>query len=419
MSIFTLPIVGSKNNKAMKTNFFLFFILFFFTSYFLSFSQTVDKSKNHTIANGNVKCGNGTTITVLELLAKRSVVLPHLQLNPAIPQYCTKNINEEIDILVEQFRQEDLKNIHAIANNFCSHVGGWIEHQAGECQAGGPPPICSADHWKKVGIGEAIQDFEREQKKVATQRSQQVVKIQENNIIEICKCWVEDIEKQEQEALNLSLSSFKNNQTSNDSYYNIPTTKFPCMSGCPPNYVCVNGFCEKARTTDNSINAVENLLSIGQKNNLSKSVYADKLNKYLLALKSWGGKYLNGLYFFQNHNIVMEAGYNNTNATTMTTGLRNYMYRVEQVSLSVNHLHAYYLEVINSMKGSKYTHSFETIKEDINKEKQSLNLQLQTLNLAHNEISFDCKGCCQPMFNYQHSNIISYASKLINFNYFD
>ncbi|MCC2545536.1 hypothetical protein LJY25_03700 [Hymenobacter sp. BT175] len=46
-------------------------------------------------------------------------------------------------------------------NRRASAQSGWKERNPGLCSAGGPPPICPADHWQRISVSTAMAEYER------------------------------------------------------------------------------------------------------------------------------------------------------------------------------------------------------------------------------------------------------------------
>jgi hypothetical protein len=61
---------------------------------------------------------------------------------------------------------EEIETSPSWKNRKKTAESGYKEYNPGTCSAGGPPPICSANHWYHVGISEAMADYEAYKKKV-------------------------------------------------------------------------------------------------------------------------------------------------------------------------------------------------------------------------------------------------------------
>ncbi len=61
---------------------------------------------------------------------------------------------------------DEIDNSEAWKNRRKSAQNGWQENSPGTCSAGGPPPICVADHWHRVSIAAAMAEYEAYKKQV-------------------------------------------------------------------------------------------------------------------------------------------------------------------------------------------------------------------------------------------------------------
>lgn len=58
-------------------------------------------------------------------------------------------------------KRAEIENSRLWINRRNSAQSGWKEHNPGRCSAGGPPPICEVDHWYRVSVSEAMQEYNR------------------------------------------------------------------------------------------------------------------------------------------------------------------------------------------------------------------------------------------------------------------
>jgi|GEM_PF-4251657 len=77
---------------------------------------------------------------------------------------------DKAEKLLRKFESEDRRNWNRLKNEVCSHQRGWEEIDPGTCQAGGPPPICSVQHWVNVGHEAAMDKYKKVQGKVWAER---------------------------------------------------------------------------------------------------------------------------------------------------------------------------------------------------------------------------------------------------------
>jgi hypothetical protein len=87
--------------------------------------------------------------------------------------------------LRDQFVSSDQSSMQELIMRACSASLGWVEKQPGQCHAGGPPPICPVDHWKKDPIAavDARDKFDRSSKEDRTEQIRQAA----------CSCWMGQI----------------------------------------------------------------------------------------------------------------------------------------------------------------------------------------------------------------------------------
>jgi hypothetical protein len=73
-------------------------------------------------------------------------------LNSRVPTLDDLHVPTECKASAEQLRKsfidQDTANMQSLVMRACSAQLGWVEIQPGICQAGGPPPICVAGHWR-------------------------------------------------------------------------------------------------------------------------------------------------------------------------------------------------------------------------------------------------------------------------------
>lgn len=58
-----------------------------------------------------------------------------------------------------QNKLDEIENSTSWKNRRESASRGYKEYNPGTCSAGGPPPICTADHWYRVSIDEALREY--------------------------------------------------------------------------------------------------------------------------------------------------------------------------------------------------------------------------------------------------------------------
>jgi hypothetical protein len=101
---------------------------------------------------------------------------------PTVPATCSS----AADSLLQSFKKEDEAKWETLSNRACAANEGWVENVPGTCQAGGPPPICKANHWHRdpQAAQASFRDYEQEQlQQILPQRQQQVTDA-------ACTCWL-------------------------------------------------------------------------------------------------------------------------------------------------------------------------------------------------------------------------------------
>jgi hypothetical protein len=192
---------------------------------------TIVKVKCQTYnLNNIITCGN-TRITAQEILEQR---IPLSNFSNSIPEECRSKISD----LKSNWRNADKSNIDRIVNEYCSHKNGWTEYESGTCQAGGPPPICTADHWYK-NTEKAKEQWKLKMDALLKQRANEAKSA-------ACECWGNNLEKNF-EHQNNSLMKAIAPQADLDNQQN-QEIRTPCLqiSGsdpCPPGYKCKDGYC--------------------------------------------------------------------------------------------------------------------------------------------------------------------------------
>ncbi len=398
-----------------------------------SFAQNLQEGTNNAYVNnssGVITCSNGASIQIYHLLRNRGVEPVNFSYSPSIPSTCTDGVKNQMDAMVERFKQEDQNNIQGLANNFCSHQTGWVERVPGTCGAGGPPPICKVDHWIQKGRAESLKDYEKQAQLKAKERAVQISKLGDN----ICSCAVNELKKQDKiysESFNKPLSSGYW-QDGMMQVASKPSVRITCMDGCPPGYTCKDGYCEpdgatlERRALDKVVDIVKDKATDEVKDKAMKLAGAEALKE---TLKKWAivnGKYLAGFSFVAKYstffsNAVLgvidpDGGLPKSITGKMSGGNELYMASLAKVSESVNQLTDLYNEIIRLNTGQNQVRDRKYITDDIAKERSALAYQLQLLDGYRREVTWTCKGCCDQMQDYQHQSAVDYANKILNVN---
>jgi hypothetical protein len=164
------------------------------------------------------------SVTAAEVLSVRYPGLGGYRLSDA----CRGVLQGQIDGWI----QEDLSNWEKLSNQACSYKLGWVEHVPGTCTAGGPPPICSANHWYR-DPARSQQQWDQEKAAVLGRRSDELNR-------QACACAAAEVRQEakagETPGVPLVSAAVRSSSLS-----------IPCSGSCPlPGYACVEGFCQLA-----------------------------------------------------------------------------------------------------------------------------------------------------------------------------
>ncbi|HYD43236.1 MAG TPA: hypothetical protein VEB43_20555 [Anaeromyxobacter sp.] len=147
--------------------------------------------------------------------------------------------------LYDKWKGEDLTDWERISNEYCSHQAGWVEKVPGTCTAGGPPPICPADHWKRDpdapekyarSLGE-LQEKRRSAMKAA-----------------VCACMGAELGAAAREPANADVTGAPGRETSHLERCNS-------KGDCPPGLDCVARVCTAHPVVPTQPNELETWLS--------------------------------------------------------------------------------------------------------------------------------------------------------------
>jgi hypothetical protein len=148
----------------------------------------------------------------------------------SVSDACARRMQERIN----EWYQQDLARWDQLATRACSYALGWVEYHPGVCQAGGPPPICVANHWYR-DPNRAKAQQEEENARVRRERTDELSKM-------ACDCSAQEIRESAAPSLEATTSSVSATTIPSPSGLSLP-----CSGSCPiPGYNCVNGFCQAA-----------------------------------------------------------------------------------------------------------------------------------------------------------------------------
>jgi hypothetical protein len=114
----------------------------------------------------------------------RDVIAPRL---PSIPSGWPGQCQKLAADRLRSWMQQDIDNWPRLANQACSYKLGWVEREPGECEAGGPPPICPVDHWVQRPA-QAEAEWKKRLEEVRARRQAELKAM-------ACGCWVRESER--------------------------------------------------------------------------------------------------------------------------------------------------------------------------------------------------------------------------------
>jgi len=108
-------------------------------------------------------------------------------------------------------------------------MSGWVENVPGTCRAGGPPPICPANHWHRDA--NSIQEWRQRLKELVVKRTRVLLE-------ERCDCLAESAA----ESLNLAAVA-RNTSATNRGEVSGSLGVCETDGHCPPGLSCQNKRC--------------------------------------------------------------------------------------------------------------------------------------------------------------------------------
>ena len=297
---------------------------------------------------------------------------------------CSAACKASADSKINEWRASDAADFERLANRFCSGLEGWVERVPGTCQAGGPPPICKVDHWKRVDPRTSFQQFREEQLKIKAARREQLIRA-------ACKCRASELVRNDQDTLaQLAVNQGKGNAPVTAVYYGSATV--PCSNGaCPPGTSCNSGVCRVPTQTQQLTKKAGDMALDYAKDQLQKEALK-KLSLTLFNLtESFGGT------------IVLRL----MEPVTLSTDRDLYQSQMGYVSDDLSNLNRLYNELDDSEKG-KPARGQKMVREEINETKERLTDHIQVLNIAYSAVVNQRQlhnNECYEVFEYQQQKI--------------
>lgn len=322
------------------------------------------------------------------------------------PSVCFDSLNNLLLQKINTYKQQDINNFQTIINSYCSHVKGWAEYKPGTCSAGGPPPICTAEHWYKNP--NAINDYFKENEKIKKQRLAELEVYKKYVMEEACRCWLAEIK-------NYSLK-FKTKNTSKSNLTNKTTSssglKIPCnnAAACPIGFKCVGGFCIESTSVSISSNDII-YLSEKDISEIMRDIYLHDIWSYVQ--KNFNAlRHLIDFYDCNNKvsNYTIKQNYDPT-----LIGMYMSMYQKELylVRTNFNFLETTYREY----QYSKAEESKKQLMNDIIMKRKELIQNVFNLNAAAYEIEkkIELGKCnCYNVLYFNNTLITDVLNKYIN-----
>ncbi len=351
------------------------------------------------------KCNNGSVVNFNQILNERIPYNLHLG---NLPDTCKFQFNEAI----KAYEVADKNEWITLANKACSYFEGWIEINPGTCQAGGPPPICPANHWIEKPF-EAATKWTQLEKDVQQLREREIKKM-------ICECWSLNLERQFNNDVEEHNNPYKGINEADASLPEKSDIALPCIGPPPPGYKCDNGILihlsTKEKITGNdTFKVVGNWL-------LDKSIdyYIEKL-----------------LEFFPKNVSILYEGISNspvflfTMELTKSTGIGDESFQIEYAN-QMNRL----LAELRSYRGLLAEHECNKraqlfpgeancqshyegdVMKDLLTLKQKMADHFKEFNLAYagilNSNERKCEDCCYQALTVNHKWFCTYFLKVIN-----
>lgn len=289
--------------------------------------------------------------------------------------------------LVEQWRRDDLHDWKQLVNRACSAELGWVEKVPGTCQAGGPPPVCTADHWVRAPDA-ARQKFLELNAKIKLDR--------ENKLIaDSCACWKRFLEAE-------SVNPAKARQTLKESRtprgrLTRPREEFmiSCAEDagmCPPGFECINETCH-----------VEGTPGLVTKRAKKAPWDATKL------ILKWLAK---AVPIVGKRGLPWAVGL--IEPAPDTPGLERYQSSVSRIEDLLSDARRKAVAQSEALTSGQ-RHQADTLGKELTAIVEKLQAERALLDVTTREIVIErglCRYCCYDVFQYQSARISGYLGEL-------
>ena len=385
-----------------------------------TFQYLAAQNNNATYIENSQGLCYGIYIDLEGLIANRTPTLDQLKFgsNINLPSTCLSNMNDELQKEINKYHSQDKSNIQYIINNYCSHMKGWVEYKPGTCQAGGPPPICPANHWYQ-NPSQAMDDYYNERNKICNERLKELKSKKIELMNKACNCWLSDLKENNFKPTNKKSTAYRNDNTK---LYQTTAIKIPCFNGaCPIGYECVNGFCREVEIQKN-IKEEYNFTYDDQDKIADKIVdktkdiaieavldYTVKKFKDLVVLKS----------FYQivksNPASAVLSAFDYSMLGTFSTIYQNELIKAQSNANKIEIL--YEEQRRNKNNFNMKAANIEQLKNDIDKYKNELRKNIFNLNNSADGIEREKElgSCnCYNVLNYNNSLVAKALTELMN-----